>query len=154
MRILFATIGSLGDLHPCLGLAMELQRRGHSVVIASTEAYRSRVLELGIGFRSLRPNWNPTDSELISQCEDLKSGPEILFRKLILPHLDDTYLDLLAAAGECDFMLAGELVFAAPLVAEKLGVLWATPDRRYARDGSTHTFTFEEHARDYIRRYG
>lgn len=39
-----------------------------------------------------------------------------------------------------------------PRVAEKLGVSWATPDRRYARDGST--YTFEEHARDYIRRYG
>src|ERR1700722_3571591 len=98
MRILFATIGSLGDLHPCLGLALELKRRGHSVVIASTEAYRSRVLELGIGFRSLRPSWDPTDSELIRQCEDLKSGPEILFRKLILTHLDETYLDLVTAA--------------------------------------------------------
>jgi hypothetical protein len=39
-----------------------------------------------------------------------------------------------------------------PRVAEKLGLSWATPDRRYARDGST--YTFEEHARDYIRRYG
>ena len=126
MRILFATIGSLGDLHPCLGLAMELKRRGHSVVIASTEAYRSRVLELGVGFSSLRPNWDPTDSEMISQCEDLKSGPEILFRKLILPHLDETYLDLVTAASECDFMLSGELVFAAPLVAEKLGRKWGS----------------------------
>lgn len=126
MRILFATIGSLGDLYPCLSLAMELKRRGHSVTVASTEAYRSRVLELGIGFCSLRPNWDPTDSRLIRQCEDLKSGPEILFRKLILPHLDETYLDLVTAAGECDFMLAGELVFAAPLVAEKLGLKWGS----------------------------
>jgi hypothetical protein len=39
-----------------------------------------------------------------------------------------------------------------PRVAETLGIPWATPDRRYARDGST--YTFEEHARDYIRRYG
>lgn len=126
MRILFATIGSLGDLHPCLGLAMELKRRGHSVLIASTEAYRSRVLELGLDFRSLRPHLDVTDSELISQCEDLTSGFEVLFRKLILPHLEDTYRDLLTAAGECDFMLAGEMVFAAPLVAEKLGLKWAS----------------------------
>ncbi len=126
MRILFATIGSLGDLHPCLGLAMELKRRGHSVAIATTEAYRSRVLQLGIGFYSVRPDWDPTDSALISQCEDLKSGPEVLFRQLILPHLEDTYRDLLAAAKGCDLMLAGELVFAAPLVAEKLQLPWAS----------------------------
>jgi len=126
MRILFATIGSLGDLHPCLALGVELKRRGHTVAIASTEAYRSRVLALGLGFHSLRPNWNPGDSELIRQCEDLKSGPETLFRRLILPHLEDTYADLLTAAGEYDFLLAGEIVFAAPLVAEKLGLRWGS----------------------------
>jgi len=126
MRILFATIGSLGDLHPCLALASELKQRGHTVVIASSEAHRSRVLHLGLEFRGLRPNLDPADSTLISQCEDLKNGVEILFRKLILPHLADTYADLLAAAGECDFMLAGEMVYAAPLVAEKTGLRWAS----------------------------
>ncbi len=126
MRVLFATIGSLGDLHPCLALASELKRRGHTVVIASSEAHRSRVLHLGLEFRSLRPNLDSADSTLISQCEDLKSGFEILFRKLILPHLADTYTDLLAAARECDFMLAGEIVYAAPLVAEKIGLRWGS----------------------------
>lgn len=43
MRIVFAAIGSLGDLHPCLALALELKRRGHSVKIASTEGYRGKV---------------------------------------------------------------------------------------------------------------
>src|ERR1700733_8416644 len=126
MRILFASIGSLGDLHPCLALGIELKRRGHSIAIAAEEAYRSRVLALGIAFYSLRPNWDPTDSELIRQCEDLKSGPETLFRRLILPQLEDTYADLLTAVSECDLLLAGELVYAAPLVAEKLGLRWGS----------------------------
>ena len=126
MRVLFATIGSLGDLYPCLGLAIELKRRGHTVVIASGEAHRTRVLQLGLEFRSLRPNLDPADSTLVSLCEDLKSGYEVLLRKLILPHLADTYTDLLAAAGECDFMLAGEIVYAAPLVAEKTGLRWGS----------------------------
>ena len=123
-RILFATIGSLGDLHPCLALGLELHRRGHSVTIASTESYRAKAEGLGFGFRAIRPNWNPSDQELIRQCEDLKTGPEILFRKLILPHLRDTYDDLLAAAVRADLMIAGELVYAAPLVAEKLRLRW------------------------------
>ena len=126
MRILFATIGSMGDLHPCLGLASELKRRGHTVVIASTEAHRARVLQLGLEFRSLRPNLDPADSTLISQCEDLKTGFEVLLTKLVLPHLADTYADLLAAAGDCDFILAGEMVYAAPLVAEKTGLRWGS----------------------------
>ena len=125
-RVLFATIGSLGDLHPCLALALELQRRGHRVTVASTEFYRSKVEGLGIGFLPLRPDWDTNARELIRQCEDLKSGPEVLFRKLVLPHLRDTYDDLLSAAADSDLMIAGELVFAAPLAAEKLGLRWAS----------------------------
>lgn len=129
-RILMATLGSLGDLHPTLALGLELQARGHDVTVASTGFYREKVEDLGLEFRSLRPNWDPTDQDLIAQCEDLKSGPEVLFRKLVLPQLRDTYEDLLAAAegGDlmADLMIAGELVFAAPLVAEKLGLRWVS----------------------------
>ena len=121
-----ATIGSLGDLHPTLALALELKRRGHKVTVASTSYYRGKVEALGIGFMPLRPNWDPTDQELIAQCEDLKRGPEVLFRKLILPHLRETYDDLLRAATGADLMIAGELVYAAPLVAEKLGLRWVS----------------------------
>ena len=125
-RIVLATIGSLGDLHPMLALALELKRRGHRVTVASTAYYREKALGLGIDFQALRPNWDPTDQELIAQCADLKSGPEVLFRRLILPHLRATYDDLVAAAAGADLMLAGELVYAAPLVAEKLGLRWAS----------------------------
>ncbi len=125
-RILLATIGSLGDLHPMLALALELQRRGHAVTLASTDFYRDKVRALGIEFRSMRPNWNPTDHSLIAQCENLKTGPEILFRRIILRHLRDTCDDLLAAAANADLMIAGELVYAAPLVAEKLTLPWVS----------------------------
>jgi len=125
-RVLFATIGSLGDLHPCLALALELKRRGHSVFVASTEYYRSHVESSGISFRPIRPDWDPTDPELIRDCEDLKRGFEALYRNWLLTHLEDTYHDLLAVASDFDLMIAGELNLAAPLVAEKLGLPWAS----------------------------
>ena len=125
-RILFATIGSLGDLHPCLALALELSRRGRRVTIASTEYYRRKVESLGIAFQPIRPDWDPTDPEMVRQCEDLRRGPEILFRKFLLPHLRDTYRDLLQAAADADLMIVGELNYAAPLVAEKLQLRWAS----------------------------
>ncbi len=125
-RIVIATIGSLGDLHPCLALGLELGRRGHRVTIASTEYYRAKVEELGLTFHSIRPNWDPTDQELIRQCQDLKRGLEILYRKLILPQLRATYDDLLSVAANTDLMIAGELVYAAPLVAEKISLRWVS----------------------------
>jgi len=123
-RIVFATIGSLGDLHPCLALGQELQSRGHSVTIAATKVYRDKVEDLGMSFCAMRPNWEPTDQELIRQCEVLRTGPEVLFRKLILPYLPATYRDLLSACAGIDLLIAGELVYAAPLVAERLQLRW------------------------------
>jgi rhamnosyltransferase subunit B len=105
---------------------MELRNRGHRVKIITTEFYRKKVEQAGIEFCPMRPDLDPTASELVGQCEDLRSGPEILFRKIILPHLRSTYDDLLAAVAGADLMLAGELVYAAPLVAEKLGLRWGS----------------------------
>jgi rhamnosyltransferase subunit B len=53
-----------------------------------------------------------------------RTSLNLFVRKLILPQLEDTYDDLFAAATGCDLLLAGELVYAAPLVAEKLGLRW------------------------------
>jgi rhamnosyltransferase subunit B len=125
-RIVIATIGSLGDLHPCIALALELRRRGHRVTLASTEHYRSKVQDLGIAFHPIRPNWDPTDQNLIRQCEDLKRGLEVLYRKLLLPGLKQTYDDLVSIAASADLMIASELVYAAPLVAEKLSLRWVS----------------------------
>lgn len=125
-RILIATLGSLGDLHPCLALGQELQRRGHRVTVASTPFYREKAEALGLGFTGLRPDWDPTNTDLIRRCEDIKRGPEVLFRELILPHLKVTYEDLLTAAAGADLMIAGEIVYGAPLVAEKLGLPWVS----------------------------
>jgi rhamnosyltransferase subunit B len=80
----------------------------------------------GLAFRPMRPGLDPTAPDLIAQCDDLQHGPEILFRRIILPHLRDTYDDLRGAASAADLMVAGELVYAAPLVAEKLGIRWAS----------------------------
>lgn len=123
-NIVIATIGSLGDLHPCLALGVELLNRGCRVTIATTPYYRSKVEGAGLSFRAMRPDWNPTDARLIRSCEDLKRGLEVLYRQMLLPELEHTYRDLMSATEDADLMIAGELVYAAPLVAEKSGLPW------------------------------
>ncbi len=125
-RILLATIGSLGDLHPMLALALGLRERGHHPVIASTELYRAKVEGLGLEFCRIRPDVAAHDPKLMSDLMDMKRGPEVLLRQLILPALPDTYEDLLKAAAGADLLIAGEIVLAAPLVAEKLGLPWVS----------------------------
>lgn len=125
-RIVLATLGSLGDLHPMMALGLELQRRGHAIVIATTEFYRRKVEAAGLSFRPLRPEASPQDPELMRAVMDARKGPEFSVRRVLLPHLGETYTDLMTAAQGADFLLAGEIVFAAPLVAEKLRLRWAS----------------------------
>ena len=125
-HIVIATIGSLGDLHPCLALGRELLDRGYRVTIATTPCYRSKVEGLGLSFRSMRPDWDPTDANLIRSCENLQRGLEVLYREMLLPELKHTYLDLVSVAEDADLLIAGELVYAAPLVAEKLSLPWVS----------------------------
>jgi rhamnosyltransferase subunit B len=125
-RILLATIGSLGDLHPCLALALGLRQRGHQPVIASTEVYRAKVEGLGLEFHPLRPNISTSDPAVFRELMDMRRGPAFLLRELILPALPGTYQDLLAAASRADLIIAGEIVFAAPMVAEKLRLPWVS----------------------------
>jgi UDP:flavonoid glycosyltransferase YjiC (YdhE family) len=125
-HIVIATIGSLGDLHPCLALGLELQRRGHRITVVSSHFYRDKVEELGLAFCAMRPHWQAYDEELIRRCSDMKKSPEVLFRELILPELRGTYEDLLAVATDADLMIAGEIVYPVPLIAEKLGKPWVS----------------------------
>lgn len=123
MRIVFASIGSLGDLHPALALATAARERGHTPIIAAPEVYTDYVARLGFEYRCLRPDFKTeTMVEIFSHP---RRGPELLMREKIFPFVRDTYEDLLAAAYDADFIVTGELVYVVPLVASKLGLPWA-----------------------------
>jgi rhamnosyltransferase subunit B len=127
MKVIVTTIGSLGDVHPCIALGLELKRRRHEVVIAISEFYRQKILSTGLGFHAIGPrHLSPEDPELLSSIMDPKDGPENFIRKPLMPHMRSVYDDLLAARSGAKFLITGELVFAASLVAERLGIRWAS----------------------------
>jgi UDP:flavonoid glycosyltransferase YjiC (YdhE family) len=55
-RIVLATIGSYGDIHPYMAIAMELRARGHQPVIATSELYREKLEAAGLEFAPMRPH--------------------------------------------------------------------------------------------------
>jgi UDP:flavonoid glycosyltransferase YjiC (YdhE family) len=124
-RIVLATFGSLGDLHPVIALALGLQQRGHHAVIATNEFYRSKIAALGLPFHPLRPDLSLADEAMVARIMDGSGGTEYLMRELVFPHVGAMYADLAVAAAQADLLLSGELVCAAPLLAEKTGVRWA-----------------------------
>jgi UDP:flavonoid glycosyltransferase YjiC (YdhE family) len=124
-RIVLSTLGSLGDLHPVMGLGLALQARGHDVVLATSEFYRDKIEGAGLRFRPVRPLASPDDPQMLQRVLDSRTGPEYLIRTLLLPHLGEMYEDMWQATEGADFLISGEVVLAAPLVAEKRGIPWA-----------------------------
>ncbi len=124
-RILLATFGSLGDLHPAIALALELRQRGHRAEIITSEFYREKITALGLGFHSLRPAF-VVDEALVRLLMDGNRGSKYLLCDLIFPAVRDMHADLAAAAVGADCLVASELIYGAPIIAAKTGLPWVS----------------------------
>lgn len=127
-RIVFATFGSLGDLHPYLALARELKARGHRPLVATHPGYRPRVEADGVDFHPVRPDMSVFGDEtvLMKKVMSAQGGPEFIIRRVIMPHLRESAADLAEALVGADFLLSHTLTFAGPLLAEQRGLPWAS----------------------------
>ncbi|NJN38409.1 MAG: glycosyltransferase family 1 protein [Acaryochloridaceae cyanobacterium CSU_3_4] len=124
-RIVLTTIGSFGDLHPKIAIALELRHRGHDVAFATHKEYQHKIEALGFEFHPMRPdNTALNDPQEMARMMDLKTGTEYVIRNWVCASLRETYTDLMDAAKNADLIINGEGVLAARLVAEKLEIPW------------------------------
>ncbi len=129
LRIVLTNIGTYGDIHPLIALALELKRRGHSPVLAAPNIYRVKVESLGLEFHAVRPDIDATNNVLVEMIYDIRKGTERGLREFLFPVLRESYQDLLAAVKSgpgADLLLVGELAYAGPIVAEVTGIPWAS----------------------------
>ncbi len=126
-RIIVTTIGSFGDLHPKIALALGLRKRGHDVVFATHKEYQEKIEALGFEFHRMRPdNLAMNDPEEMARMMDLKTGTEYVIKNWICANLRKTYDDLIECTKNVDLIITGEGVVAARLVAEKLSIPWVS----------------------------
>lgn len=125
-KIVIATFGSLGDMHPMNALGIELKKRGHHLTFAAGEFYREKIEMLGFNFAPMRPNLNPEDKQLARRLMDTKKGSENLLREIIIPNLRPMYEDLQKAISDADILISGEAVFVAKSLAQKTHIKWIT----------------------------
>ena len=125
-RIVFATFGSLGDVHPYVGLALELRRRGHRPLIATSDIHQAGLESAGIEFAAMRPSAAQMGdpAELVRKLFHPTKGPEYLIRELVMPHVREAYEDLDRACADADVVVTHPLAFAGRLVAEKRALPW------------------------------
>jgi rhamnosyltransferase subunit B len=127
-RIVLATFGSPGDLHPFLAIGAELRARGHQPIVATSVLYRGQVAAAGLGFASVRPDRSPSqqDPDFLDRVIRDRVSPAVVFRAMFLPSLRDSLEDLLGAMEGADAVVTHTLASAARLAAESRGLPWVS----------------------------
>lgn len=127
-RVVLATFGTLGDLHPFLAVALELKRRGVEPIVAAAEMYREKVESEGVRFQRMRPDIDAVSERLrMSEPELVQATakrPDFLVREIVLPHLKEAYEDVLQVAREADLIVTHSAAYGAHLVAETCRLPW------------------------------
>lgn len=127
-RIILTTYGSLGDLHPYIAIAQELQRRGQQPVLATSPDYRDKVESVGVEFFSMGPPMPDEQAmvEMIQRAMDDRGGSEYVIREFAMPALRQGFDDLMQIAGNADLLISHPLTFHTEMVAQRVQVPWVS----------------------------
>jgi rhamnosyltransferase subunit B len=127
-NVLIATIGSFGDLHPYLAIAIGLRDRGHNVSLASMRMYRDKVESEGIRFVEIPPDLSDLEhnEEKRRRAMHTFDGTRYVIEELFLPPIEEQYRILLEEARSADVTLGSTFALGLPLAAAKLGVPYLT----------------------------
>jgi len=125
-RVLLATLGSLGDLHPYIAVGRELVARGQQVRLATSIDYRARVEAAGLEFAPLAPSVAELgeSEEVARRFFDRWRGPQRVFNAMVIAPLRDAYADLRAAVEGVSLAISHPLTPALSLIAESRQLPW------------------------------
>lgn len=120
-RIVFTTLGSLGDIHPMLAVARRLQQRGHELIFAVPTHLTSAVSGEGFACEAIAVQAFAGSTE--------SRNPSAVRARIAerLPGLLDATLSVLRKACEgADLIVTHPHQLAAAMTARKLDVKWVT----------------------------
>ena len=125
-RVLLATFGSLGDLHPYIAVGRALQARGVAARIATSADYQSHVEAAGLEFARVAPSLAElgTPAELARRVSNGLRGTQVLIQDLLMPHLRESHQQLRAAAQQADLLISHPLTFMLQVVAAEQRKPW------------------------------
>jgi rhamnosyltransferase subunit B len=125
-RIVLATLGSLGDLHPFIAIAARLKARGEDPIVASSPNFLENVTAAGIGFHPVGPDpdsiMRDLNMDLAQYGRAVMRDTIFILESAVFPYLQRTYDDLLPVIDGAALLLSSALLFSARFAAERLGV--------------------------------
>jgi len=126
-RIVLATGGSLGDLHPFIALGRALKARGHEVGVATAVDYREKIEAAGLAFHQVGPSvadlMHDTGMDLSALTEAIAKSDRFLFGEILLPYAGAAARQLIAVTEGAVAVVGSTLAIGAQMAAEH----WRVP---------------------------
>ena len=123
LRIVLASVGSLGDVHPFIAIGQGLQARGHVVTLVCNDDFADAVTGAGITHASAGPGVR-LDAAMASPTlwHPIK-GLGVFWKHMLAPAIEPTFrhIERIAADGPC-VVVAPPVMFGARFARDALGV--------------------------------
>jgi len=126
LEVLLPTIGSAGDVHPVVALALALKARGHKATVITNPFFQELIERQSLGFL---PVGTLEDARSIIADPDLwhpRKGFQVVAERAMLPAMAEVYRHIERRRGANTVVAASGIAFGARLAQEKLGVPTAT----------------------------
>jgi UDP:flavonoid glycosyltransferase YjiC (YdhE family) len=122
LQLVLIGIGSRGDVQPLLALGQALRQRGHRVRIAAAPNFAAWVQALGFDFAPVGQDMQQflANNPAVLTGDPFKAGP--IQQHFFATELPRQARELLAICQDADLLVWAGLAFAAPSVAERLGI--------------------------------
>ncbi|MEO8810968.1 MAG: glycosyltransferase [Rhodanobacter sp.] len=119
-RIVFATVGSLGDLFPFLAVGQELQARGHRVTVATHALHRLVIEQAGLEFADASGMVEPPDRQaFIAQAFHRWRGPRFVVHDVAALDVRASHEKLVRVCAHADMLVTSTLAFAGQILGEQ-----------------------------------
>ncbi len=121
MEVLLVTQGSAGDVHPAVGIGVELAARGHRVVVGANERFAETIAAAGLKLAALGARRAYESAAASPELFDGRRGYEAVLRRGVIPLVPAVY-DLVASFDpRRTVVAAAPQSFGARIAQEKLG---------------------------------
>lgn len=124
-RVVFAVVGSYGDVHPFMAVALEMQRRGWSPLLLAAPDYAAKAAAAGLAFAPMRPGIAEAEAlapDGAAFVRRLAQDDDFLLRRFLLPSAEASYADARAHVQDAALVVVNHFAFGAQIAAEAADV--------------------------------
>jgi rhamnosyltransferase subunit B len=126
LNILLPTVGSSGDVHPVVALALALKARGHRTTVITSPVFQGLIEGEGLGFLPLGTVEHARETIADPNLWHPRKGFEVVARRVIVPAIREVYDHIQRHADATTVVVGSGLALGARVAHERLGIPLAT----------------------------